>query len=209
VAHLSPPTRPEHFEDQRLPPMDLLDDFVAVPAVRDRGAGTPAQERPRLGGGGSARRSDGQVPSLDLDHASAAPVCGVPSAARTIVSFDPHAAGTVSRDRSHIAARSQHAQDGREPEHCEYSCHEAHHVPSRVRRTSSRAGSRLRYTSRGRRTTHRNTAAQGTTKLVITTPSEIYIAGQLRKFGYRISPAANRTPDSADSLGQMLVRTGG
>ena len=83
--------------------------------------------------------------SLDLDHASATPVGGVPSAARTIVSFDPHAARTVSRDRSHIAARSKHAQDGREPEHGEYSCHQAEHVPSRVRGTSSRAGSRLRY----------------------------------------------------------------
>ena len=54
-----------------------------------------------------------------------------------------------------------------------------------------------------------NLTWEGTTKLVITTPSEIYIAGQLRKFGYRISPAPNRTPDSAASLGQMLVRTGG
>jgi hypothetical protein len=54
-----------------------------------------------------------------------------------------------------------------------------------------------------------NLSWESTTKLVITTPSEIYIAGQFRMFGYGTSPAADGTLDAAPSRGQMLVRTGG
>jgi hypothetical protein len=51
-----------------------------------------------------------------------------------------------------------------------------------------------------------NLAWDGTTKLVITAPSEAYIAGQFRKFGPGGSLAGDGTLEATDPSGQMLVR---
>jgi hypothetical protein len=53
-----------------------------------------------------------------------------------------------------------------------------------------------------------NLAWQGTTKLVITVPSEVYIAGQFRTFGPGGSPASDGTVGAIAPSGQMLVRAG-
>jgi hypothetical protein len=54
-----------------------------------------------------------------------------------------------------------------------------------------------------------NLAWEGTTKLVITAPSEVYIAGQFRKFGSGRSASGDGTVEATDPTGQMLVRGGG
>jgi hypothetical protein len=49
----------------------------------------------------------------------------------------------------------------------------------------------------------------GTTELTITAPSEVYIAGQVRRFGAGRSQPADGTPEATAPLGQILIRTGG
>jgi hypothetical protein len=53
-----------------------------------------------------------------------------------------------------------------------------------------------------------NLAWEGTTKLVMTTPAEVYIAGQFRRFGAGTSPAGDGTVEATDPSRQTLVRTG-
>jgi len=60
----------------------------------------------------------------------------------------------------------------------------------------------------GRVTAAVNLAWDGTTKLVITAPTEVYIAGQFRKFGSGGSPG-DGTVEATDPSGQMLIRGGG
>jgi hypothetical protein len=52
-----------------------------------------------------------------------------------------------------------------------------------------------------------NLAWEGTTKLVITAPGEVYIAGQFRKFASGGSPSGDGMVEATDPAGQMLVRT--
>jgi hypothetical protein len=54
-----------------------------------------------------------------------------------------------------------------------------------------------------------NLTWEGTTTLVITAPSEVYIAGQFRRFGAGSSPAGDGNLNATDPARQMLVRTGG
>jgi hypothetical protein len=53
-----------------------------------------------------------------------------------------------------------------------------------------------------------NLAWEGTTKLVITAPSDVYIAGQFRKFGSGSSPSGDGTVEATDPARQTLVRGG-
>jgi hypothetical protein len=50
---------------------------------------------------------------------------------------------------------------------------------------------------------------EGTTKLTITAPAEVYIAGRLTSFGSGSAQSADEAPDVTDPLGQILVRIGG
>jgi hypothetical protein len=54
-----------------------------------------------------------------------------------------------------------------------------------------------------------NLAWEGTTKLVLTAPSDVYIAGQLRRFGAGDSTSSDGTVDATDPASQVLVRDGG
>ena len=62
--------------------------------------------------------------------------------------------------------------------------------------------------TQGKVTAMVNLAWEGTTKLVITAPSEVYIAGQFRRFGSGSSPSGDGMAEATDPAGQMLVRTG-
>jgi hypothetical protein len=53
-----------------------------------------------------------------------------------------------------------------------------------------------------------NLGWEGTTKLVMTTPSEVYIAGQFRRFGTGISRSGDGTMEATDPPVQRLVRAG-
>ena len=48
----------------------------------------------------------------------------------------------------------------------------------------------------------------GATKLIITAPSEVYIAGRVKSFGSGRSRPAGRAPEATEPLGQILVRLG-
>jgi putative Mg2+ transporter-C (MgtC) family protein len=96
---------PAAFDDQAI--VDLLERDDAVRALKLQQI---ERDRP-------AHRA-----LLDLDHAGAAPVAGVPAAARTIVPLDPVAARAVARPRrSHVAARAGRPQRDQEPQHAEHA----------------------------------------------------------------------------------------
>jgi len=69
-------------------------------------------------------------------------------------------------------------------------------------------GEGARTFTQGRVSAAVNLAWEGTTKLVITTPSDVYIAGQFRRFGSASSPSGDGTVAATDPAGQMLVRAG-
>jgi hypothetical protein len=54
-----------------------------------------------------------------------------------------------------------------------------------------------------------NLTWESTTKLVITTPSDVYIAGQLRRLGAGSSPGGGATVAPIDPRATVLVRSGG
>jgi hypothetical protein len=83
----------------------------------------------------------------------------------------------------------------------------------RVTGASAKAalGEGTRTFAQGKVTAIVNLAWEGTTKLVITAPTEVYIAGQFRRFVSGRSPSGasvDEMVEATDPRGQMLVRTG-
>lgn len=83
----------------------------------------------------------------------------------------------------------------------------AYFDPSTGAAAKAALGEGPRSFSQGNVTAVVNLAWQGSTKLVLTTPAEVYIAGQFKRFGAGSSPAGDATVDATDPK-QTLVRAG-
>jgi hypothetical protein len=69
-------------------------------------------------------------------------------------------------------------------------------------------GEGTRTFAQGKVTANVKLSWEGTTKLVMTAPDEVYIAGQFRKFVSGRSPSGDEMVEATDPGGQMLVRAG-